>query len=114
MHVTLPDGTQLELPDGASGLDAAAAIGPRLAKAAAAVEVDGELRDLRLPLPDGASLKILTVGEAGARPRPARAPPRSPLRPSPHAPPPPPASLPPPPKSFRSGPPSTTASTTTS
>jgi threonyl-tRNA synthetase len=68
MHVTLPDGTQLELPDGASGLDAAAAIGPRLAKAAAAVEVDGELRDLRLPLPDGASLKILTVGEAGALP----------------------------------------------
>src|SRR3954468_31428 len=68
MHVTLPDGTQLELPDGASGLDAAAKIGPRLAKAAAAVEVDGELRDLRLALPDGASLRILTVGEADALP----------------------------------------------
>src|SRR4051794_5530913 len=68
MHVRLPDGTQLELPDGASGLDAAAAIGPRLAKAAAAVEVDGELRDLRLPLPEGAALRILTVGDEDALP----------------------------------------------
>src|SRR3954452_24907686 len=68
MHVTLPDGTQLELPDGASGLDAAAAIGPRLAKSAAAVEVDGELRDLRLPLADGDRLRILTVGDDAALP----------------------------------------------
>src|SRR3954452_25212446 len=68
VHVKLPDGTQLELPDGASGLDAAAAIGPRLAKAAAAVEVDGDLRDLRLPLPEGAAVRILTVGEEHALP----------------------------------------------
>jgi (p)ppGpp synthase/HD superfamily hydrolase len=62
----LPDGTALDLPDGASGLDAARAIGPRLADATAAVEVDGELRDLRLPLPDGAHLRILRVGDAEA------------------------------------------------
>src|SRR4051795_13765516 len=68
MHVTLPDGTRLELEDGASGLDAAQAIGPRLAKAAAAVEVDGELRDLRLPLPDGARLRILTTHDEDALP----------------------------------------------
>jgi threonyl-tRNA synthetase len=37
--VTLPDGNALELPDGATGADAAAAIGPGLAKAALAVEV---------------------------------------------------------------------------
>jgi threonyl-tRNA synthetase len=37
--VTLPDGTPLELPDGATGADAAAAIGPGLARAALAVEV---------------------------------------------------------------------------
>ena len=43
----------LELDDGATGLDAARAIGPRLAQRPVAVEVDGELRDLRLPLPDG-------------------------------------------------------------
>jgi len=58
--VKLPDGTPLELPDGASGADAAAAIGPGLAKAALAIRVDGELRDLAAPLPDGAEIAILT------------------------------------------------------
>jgi threonyl-tRNA synthetase len=58
--VTLPDGKPLELPEGASGADAAAAIGPGLAKAALAIRVDGELRDLSAPLPDGAEIGILT------------------------------------------------------
>jgi threonyl-tRNA synthetase len=58
--VTLPDGKPLELPDGASGADAAAAIGPGLAKAALAIRVDGELRDLSAPLPDGAEIAVLT------------------------------------------------------
>jgi threonyl-tRNA synthetase len=56
----LPDGSPLELPDGASGADAAAAIGPGLARAALAIRVDGELRDLSVPLPDGAEIAILT------------------------------------------------------
>ncbi|HEY2437653.1 MAG TPA: threonine--tRNA ligase, partial [Solirubrobacteraceae bacterium] len=47
----LPDGTALELPEGATGGDAAAAIGPGLARAALAVKVDGEVRDLARPLP---------------------------------------------------------------
>jgi threonyl-tRNA synthetase len=58
--VTLPDGTPLELPDGATGADAAAAIGPGLAKAALAIRVNGELRDLSAPLPGGAEIAILT------------------------------------------------------
>ncbi len=58
--VRLPDGTPLELPVGATGADAAAAIGPGLAKAALAIRVDGELRDLSAPLPDGAEIAILT------------------------------------------------------
>ena len=58
--VKLPDGTPLELPEGASGADAAAAIGPGLAKAALAIRVDGELRDLAAPLPDGAEIAIVT------------------------------------------------------
>ncbi len=66
MHVTLPDGQRLELEDGATGLDAARAIGPRLAAATAAVKVDGELRDLRLPLPDGARFEVVRVGDADA------------------------------------------------
>ncbi|HKF81969.1 MAG TPA: threonine--tRNA ligase [Solirubrobacterales bacterium] len=59
--VTLPDGKPLELPAGATGADAAAAIGPGLAKAALAIKVDGELRDLTAPLPaEGGEVAILT------------------------------------------------------
>jgi threonyl-tRNA synthetase len=52
MDFELPDGTPLPLPDGATGADAAAAIGPGLARAALAVKVDGELRDLPRSLVD--------------------------------------------------------------
>ena len=55
MEVELPDGTPLPLPDGATGADAAAAIGPGLARAALAVKVDGEPRDLARPLLDDGS-----------------------------------------------------------
>ena len=61
MNVTLPDGKALELPDGASALDAARAIGPKLAEQAVLARVNGEVRDLRLPLPAGATLEILTT-----------------------------------------------------
>jgi len=61
VNVTLPDGSALELPEGASALDAARAIGPRLAEQAVLARVDGEARDLRQPLPDGASLELLTT-----------------------------------------------------
>jgi len=61
--VTLPDGSQLELADGATGVDAAVAIGPGLARAALGIRVDGELRDLSAPLPDGASVEIVTDGD---------------------------------------------------
>ena len=60
MQVSLPDGTQLTLADGATGADAAAAIGAGLARAALAVKVDGEVKDLSAPLPDGAALEIIT------------------------------------------------------
>jgi threonyl-tRNA synthetase len=60
MKVTLPDGSQRELPDGATGADLAAAIGPGLARAALAVRVDGEVRDLHRELPDGAAVAIVT------------------------------------------------------
>jgi threonyl-tRNA synthetase len=53
MDYELPDGTRLSLEDGATGADAAAAIGAGLARAALAIKVDGELRDLSRPLPSG-------------------------------------------------------------
>ena len=58
--VSLPDGTPLELPGGATGADAAAAIGPGLAKAALAIRFGDELHDLSAPLPDGTEIAILT------------------------------------------------------
>src|SRR6187431_2710963 len=60
MNVILPDGSQKELPDGATGADLAAAIGPGLARAALAVKVGGELRDLGRPLADGDRVEIVT------------------------------------------------------
>jgi threonyl-tRNA synthetase len=60
MQVVLPDGTSKELPDGASGADLAASIGAGLARAALAVKVDGEVRDLTRPLQEGEEVAIVT------------------------------------------------------
>src|SRR5436305_2756080 len=61
MKVVLPDDSELELADGASGLDAAAAIGPRLAEQAVLVRSNGHVQDLRLPLEDGQRIQFLTT-----------------------------------------------------
>ncbi len=60
MKVTLPDGTELDLPEGATGRDAAEAIGPGLARAALAVKQKGEVRDLARPLVPDAPVEIIT------------------------------------------------------
>src|SRR6476619_818847 len=65
MKVILPDSSELELPDGATGLDAARAIGPKLAEQAVLARVDGQIRDLRLPLADGDRLQLLTTRDSG-------------------------------------------------
>src|ERR1700744_2665988 len=76
MRVQLPDGSVRELPDGATGADLAADIGPGLARAALAIRVldgdspekrdgsaydDGRVRDLAQPLEDGARVEIVTA-----------------------------------------------------
>ncbi len=74
MRVQLPDGSSRELPDGATGADLAADIGPGLARAALAIRVvdgterrdgsaydDGRVQDLGAPLPDGATVEIVTA-----------------------------------------------------
>ena len=75
MKVTLPDGTPLELADGATGADAARAVGEGLARAALAVKPrapgeDGDgidaLRDLSAPLTDGVTLEVVTPRHADA------------------------------------------------
>ena len=52
---------ELELPDGATGLDAARAIGPKLAEQAVLIRPNGNVQDLRLPLADGQPIQILTT-----------------------------------------------------
>jgi threonyl-tRNA synthetase len=61
MKVLLPDSSELELPDGATGLDAARAIGPKLAEQAVLVRQNGRVQDLRAPLADGEPIQILTT-----------------------------------------------------
>ena len=61
MKVVLPDNSELELADGATGLDAARAIGAKLAEQAVLVRADGEVQDLRLPLADGRQIRFLTT-----------------------------------------------------
>ena len=75
MKVVLPDGKELELADGATGLDAARAIGPKLAEQAVLVRTNGHVQDVRLPLADGAADPVPDDARHG---RPGRA-----LRPAP-------------------------------
>jgi threonyl-tRNA synthetase len=65
MKVVLPDKSELELPEGSSGLDAAKAIGPKLAEQAVLVRSNGHVQDLRLPLTDGGEIEILTTRNHG-------------------------------------------------
>ncbi|OJU95181.1 MAG: threonine--tRNA ligase [Solirubrobacterales bacterium 67-14] len=58
--VTLPDGTPLQLEPGATGADAARAIGEGLARAALALKVGDQLRDLSAPVVDGEEISIIT------------------------------------------------------
>jgi threonyl-tRNA synthetase len=61
MKVVLPDNSELELPAGATGLDAARAIGPKLAEQAVLVRIDGRVQDVRRPLADGEKVQFLTT-----------------------------------------------------
>jgi len=60
IRVTLPDGSERELPDGTTGAELAAQIGPGLARAAVAIKANGQIQDLGRSLPDGAKVAILT------------------------------------------------------
>src|SRR5215216_6717184 len=65
MKVTLPDGSPLDLPDGATGADAALAIGEGLARAALGVRQNGDLRVLDAPLAEG-PVEIVTAKDPDA------------------------------------------------
>ncbi|MCP5361605.1 MAG: threonine--tRNA ligase [Hyphomicrobiales bacterium] len=59
--ITLPDGTARTYPTPVTGLDVAASIGEGLKKAALAVELDGELRDLTREIERDAHIRIITA-----------------------------------------------------
>jgi threonyl-tRNA synthetase len=61
MNITLPDGSVRELNAGSTGLDLALDIGPGLAKAAIAVSVNGEQKDLSDPINEDSEVSIITI-----------------------------------------------------
>lgn len=67
IQVTLPDGSVREVARGTTALQVAESIGPRLAKAALAAKVNGEVVDLSTPLHEDAKLAILTWDSAEGR-----------------------------------------------
>ena len=66
--VTLPDGSSRSVPPGTPVRDVAAAISPRLAKAAVAAVVDDRLVDLTYPLNAPATVRIVTPESPEALP----------------------------------------------
>ena len=60
IKIKLPDGSEREYEKGVSGLEIAGSIGAGLAKAALAIEVDGEVKDLSYKLEKDADFKIFT------------------------------------------------------
>ncbi len=65
-RITLPDGSVREVKQGASFLEVAEGIGPRLAKAAVCVRWNGELRDLRETVPGDGTFSVIGPGEPEA------------------------------------------------
>ena len=61
INVTLPDGSNKELPANSNGLDLAKSIGAGLAKDAIAVVIDDEQKDLSDSLTDGSKVSIITI-----------------------------------------------------
>jgi threonyl-tRNA synthetase len=65
--LTLPDGSARDFPAGTTPLEVARAVGERLAAAAVASELDGQIVDLRAPIRRSGKFRVLTPrdGEAG-------------------------------------------------
>jgi threonyl-tRNA synthetase len=60
ISIQLPDGSVKQFPAAPTGQDVAASIGAGLAKAALAIKVNGELRDLTRPVEADAKIEIVT------------------------------------------------------
>ncbi len=68
VRLTLPDGSAREYPAGVTGQEVAASIGAGLARAAVAIRVGNEVRDLMFPIREDAPIAILTEKDPAALP----------------------------------------------
>ena len=61
INVSFPDGSKREYPDGSTPLSIAEAISKSLAKRSVIAKVDGQLFDMKRPLPGDVSLELLDI-----------------------------------------------------
>jgi len=66
VNITLPDGSVRSFEKPVSGAELAASIGPGLAKAALAVKIDGQMKDLAAPIAKDAKASIVTAKDPDA------------------------------------------------
>jgi len=66
IRITLPDGSVRTFPGPVTGAELAKAIGPGLAKAAVAIKLDGEARDLATRIDHDAKVQIVTRSSSDA------------------------------------------------
>ena len=66
LTLTLPDGSERQVPYGTSPSDVVKSIGERLLAAAIAVEVNGSIQDLMTPLRESGTFRVLTAKDARA------------------------------------------------
>jgi threonyl-tRNA synthetase len=61
IQIEFPDGSQRSFPRGTTGFEVAESLGPRLAKAAVAIKLDGKWLDITAPLPGDGNIEIVTA-----------------------------------------------------
>ena len=61
VQIIFPDGAKKEFYAGITGIEIAESISKSLAKESIAVEIDGEQKDLSVPITKDATLKIITA-----------------------------------------------------
>jgi threonyl-tRNA synthetase len=66
IKLTLPDGSAREFPAGVTPLEVARSVGERLAAAAVAGQLDGEIVDLRAPITRSGTFRVLTPKDSEA------------------------------------------------
>jgi threonyl-tRNA synthetase len=67
IEIQFPDDSLRRYPEGVTGMEIAADIGPRLAAAAVAIKLDGVLADVTKPLSVGGRIEIVTAGSDEGR-----------------------------------------------